>query len=74
MEAAVPNGTPKGKGKEKEKAQGGDDNDDVNDPSYRDNHDLSALYIVQQASLHYMLPVHNADLETLLRHGRRLHE
>ncbi len=58
MEAAVPgeSGTWKGKGKEKEKAQGGDDNDDVNDPSFRDNHDLSALYMIQQASLNFMLP------------------
>jgi hypothetical protein len=60
VEAAVPrkSGTLKGKGKQK----GGDDNDDVNDPSYHDNHDLSAIYIVQQASLRSMLPeIYNAD-------------
>ena len=58
VEAAIPreSGTRKGK----EKAQGGDDND-VKDASHRDKYDLSALYIVQQASLHYMLlEIHNA--------------
>ena len=68
----------KGKEKEvaraKGKAQGGSDSDsdddgedgdseDKDDPSYRDEHDLSALYIVQHASLLFMLPrIRNADL------------
>jgi hypothetical protein len=50
--------------REEEKAQGGDDNDDGNviDPSYRDKHDLSAIYIIQQASLHSMFSkIHNVD-------------
>ena len=68
-------GRVKRKGKEvaKGKVQGGNDDEDSDadegnkdgdneDPSYRDTHNLSALYIVQQASLHSMLlKIHNAD-------------
>ena len=39
-----------GKGKGKAKVQGGGDDKDDNGPSYKDNDDLSAQFIVQQAS------------------------
>jgi hypothetical protein len=71
VEAAFPRQSGMGKGKEK--AQ--DDNDDVNDPSYQDTHDLSALYIIQQASSHSRCSPRSIMLigENLLRHGRRPH-
>ncbi|KAF8348709.1 hypothetical protein F5887DRAFT_1249742 [Amanita rubescens] len=45
--------------------QGDDESDDdaVDDPSYKDSHDLSAQFIVQQASKHSILPeIHSANL------------
>jgi len=56
------------KGKGKARDEDGSDNEGDNedgdnklDPSYQDNHDLSALHIVQQAST-FMLPEnHNTD-------------
>lgn len=59
METAFPKGKGKGKAVVKGKAQdGGDDQDGddecddegVDDPSHKDNHDLSAQFIVQQVS------------------------
>lgn len=55
-ESAVPRSSGTRKGKGEMKVQGGHGDDDVNGPSYRVNHDLSARYLVQQASLHSMLP------------------
>jgi hypothetical protein len=51
-EAAFPRGKWKGEGKAavKGKVQGGGDDEAVDDPSHKDNHDLSAQFIVQQAS------------------------
>ena len=76
--AALETGAGKAKGKEKEVTHGkgkvqvrndDEDSDDDGgpgggdiDPSYKDQHDLSALYIVQQASCFFVLPkIYNPD-------------
>ena len=50
-ETTFPRREGKGKGKAvvKGKVQGGGDDEVVDDPSYKDSHDLSAQFIVQQA-------------------------
>jgi hypothetical protein len=73
VEAAFPRETGKGKGKEVVKGKvedvgddedGNDERNDqaIGDPSYKDDHDLSAECIVQQACQHSILPeIHSAD-------------
>ena len=83
-EAAVLTGTGKEKavvkGNLKEKTQGryadetsnGEPDDESIDPSYKDKYDVSAQFIVQQVSRHFIFPKTNR-VDILLRHERRLH-